>query len=345
LAAVALLAGFAFACGGPSKPSPVDQFPNGPKITCPEAPAPVTSPTGQATVVQYGTPTVSGGAPAVSVSCSPPAGSPFPIGTTAVTCTATDTRQRVDSCAFNVVVNQSPRLSATRFIAFGDSITWGEDGRTSLVAPEGAAASITPRFRFPTPQTYPGALLALLQARYLAQLGNLGVANAGMPGEFAADSTTRARFSGIVSSRLYEVVLLMEGSNDIGDRDARLIPPAIDSLRQMIRDAKSRGVKVFLATIPPIVAGRPRGLAWSLVPEMNSNLRGLAGSEGVPLVDVEAAFGPSFDQYLGFDGLHPNEAGYAKIAEAFFDAIKSNLETAQPQQTPAAFNFVHGLHR
>ncbi len=326
---LAAFAAIAAACGSPQKPTPVDPSPNGPKITCPEAPAPVTSPTGLATVVQYGTPTVGGGAPPVSSACSPASGSTFPIGTTAVTCTATDTRQRIDSCSFNVVVNQAPRLSATRFVAFGDSITWGEDGRASLIAPEGTAARVTPRFRFPTPQTYPGALLELLQSRYVMQIGSLSIANAGMPGEKAGLSTTVSRFSALVSTRFYEAVLLMEGSNDIGDRDARLIPPAIASLRQMIRDAKSRNVKVFLATIPPIVPGRPRGLAWSLVPEMNSNLRSLAASEGVPLADVEAGFGSAFEQYLGFDGLHPNEAGYAKIAEVFFNAIKSNLETSE----------------
>jgi lysophospholipase L1-like esterase len=31
-------------------------------------------------------------------------------------------------------------------------------------------------------------------------------------------------------------------------------------------------------------------------------------------------------RYIGVDGLHPNEAGYARIAELFFDAIQRELE-------------------
>jgi lysophospholipase L1-like esterase len=321
-------------CGSPSKPTPVDKFPNGPKIACPEAPAAVTSPNGQATAVQYGTPTVTGGAPTVSVACAPPAGSMFPIGTTAVTCTATDARQRVDSCSFNVIVNLAPRISVTRFVAFGDSITWGEDGRATSIVAEGAGETIRPAIQFPSAQTYPGALLSQLQGRYTSQIGSIGVANSGLPGEKAGTSSALSRFSSVVSSRAYEAVLLMEGSNDLSDRDSRLIPPAITNLRSMVRDAKSRNVRVFLATIPPIVAGRPRGLAWSLVPEMNSGIRNVASSEGVTLVDIEAGFGASFEQYIGFDGLHPNEAGYAKIADLFFSAVKATLETAPTSISP-----------
>jgi lysophospholipase L1-like esterase len=333
------------ACSSPAKPAPVDPYPTGPKITCPEAPTPITSPTGQATTVQYGTPTVTGGAPAVATSCTPPSGSQFPIGTTGVTCSVTDARQRVDSCTFNVVVNQPARVSLTRFVAFGDSITWGEDGRSSAIVSERADSAYQPAVQFPSSQTYPGVLLSLLQSRYTTQISALGVANAGLPGEKAADSSTLSRFSSVVSSRAYESVLLMEGSNDLADRDSRQIPPAIANLRSMLRDAKSRNVRPFLATVPPMVPGRPRALPWSLVPELNANIRSLAASENVTLVDVEAGFGASFDQYIGFDGLHPNEAGYAKIAELFFNAIKSTLETQPSLVAPTAVPFSPRPHR
>lgn len=330
----------ATACSSPSKPAPVDQFPNGPKITCPDAPSSLTSPNGLPTVVQYGTPIVTGGAPAIAVSCTPPSGATFPVGTTAVTCTATDARQRIDACSFNVVVNQPARISVTHFVAFGDSITWGEDGRSFSIAPEGALGTVHPRVQFPIGQTYPGVLLALLQSRYTTQTSTLSVANAGLPGEKVADSSTVSRFSSVISNRTYESVLLMEGTNDLSDRDSRQIPPAIANLRTMVRDAKSRNLRVFLATIPPMVPGRPRALAWSLVPEMNANIRNVAGSEGVTLVDIEAGFGTAFDQYIGFDGLHPSETGYAKIADLFFSAIKSNLEAQQTSTASAIAPFL-----
>jgi hypothetical protein len=44
-------------------------------------------------------------------------------------------------------------------------------------------------------------------------------------------------------------------------------------------------------------------------------------------------------QYIGADGLHPNDAGYAKIGETFFNAVKANLEvtaTSLRTVTPAA---------
>ena len=50
-------------------------------------------------------------------------------------------------------------------------------------------------------------------------------------------------------------------------------------------------------------------------------------AEGVTLVDVYQGFGGNLG-YLGPDGLHPSADGYAKIADLFFTAIKSTLETS-----------------
>jgi lysophospholipase L1-like esterase len=307
---------------------------------CPAAPSPVTSPNGLPTVVQYGTPIASGGAPAVSVTCAPASGSMFPVGTTAVRCTATDGRQRADSCTFNVVVQQPPRISLTRFVAFGDSITWGEDGRSTSIVSQGSRSSIQPAVRLPVALTYPGVLEGKLRARYTTQIQLLSVFNAGIPGELAGASATLTRFSALMSTRAYESVLLMEGSNDLGERDAAKIPGAINNLQTMLRDAKSRNVRPFLATVPPMVPGRQRSLAWSLVPELNSRIRSLAVTEGVTLVDIETGFGTPFDQYIGADGLHPNEAGYAKIADLFFSILQSSLET-QAASTTTSLPFFH----
>jgi lysophospholipase L1-like esterase len=122
-------------------------------------------------------------------------------------------------------------------------------------------------------------------------------------------------------------VLLMEGSNDLANRDSRDIPLAIANLRAMLDDAKSRTMRPYLATVPPMVPGGSRALPWSLVPMLDDQIRQLAMSENVPLVDVYAGFGDSFQQYIGPDGLHPNVAGYAKIADLFFAALKSTLES------------------
>jgi lysophospholipase L1-like esterase len=326
IAACSVLAG----CASPSKPSPtpVDQFPDGPKITCPESPSPITS-NGQPVSVSFGTPTVVGGAPPTTISCTRESGSPFPIGTTTVTCTALDSRQRSDACTVNVRVLPTPKIQLTRFVTFGDSITFGEDG-SSLLAPA-SAGSVRPANRFPTSQTYPGVLQQMLAGRYTTQ--TIVVTNQGFGGERAGTAATLSRFTAAISGGA-EAVLLMEGTNDIFERDSQMIPAALTNLRIMLRDAKNRGLRPYLATIPPMIPNTARGLAWSLVPDFNDQIRALAAAEGVTLVDVHAVLNTAPTQYIGFDGLHPSAEGYAKIADTFFTAVKNTLET-QPTTTGA----------
>jgi hypothetical protein len=61
-------------------------------------------------VVAFGAPSVTGGCPPYTVSCAPPSGSTFPIGTTTVTCTVTDACGNRATCTFTVTVNRRPPL-------------------------------------------------------------------------------------------------------------------------------------------------------------------------------------------------------------------------------------------
>ncbi len=58
--------------------------------------------------VNYPAPTASDNCPGVSTNCSPASGSSFPLGTTTVTCTATDVANLTANCSFTVtvIVNQ-----------------------------------------------------------------------------------------------------------------------------------------------------------------------------------------------------------------------------------------------
>jgi lysophospholipase L1-like esterase len=127
------------------------------------------------------------------------------------------------------------------------------------------------------------------------------------------------------------VALIMEGTNDLYNRDDRIFPAAYDGLRSMIRNAKGRGLRPYLATIPPMDPTKCvpvcRGLPWSLVSGFNDGVRSLATTEGVTLVDVYQGFNGNLS-LLGPDGLHPAAEGYAKIADLFFAAIKQTLETS-----------------
>ena len=314
------------ACGdGPTQPAPVDPFSQGPGINCP-SPVSITSPNNQPAVVVYGAATSSNGAPPVNVSCSPASQTVFPIGGTMVTCTATDARQRTASCTFAVNVAAAPTIAFTRFVAFGDSMTAGEDGNTLSFSTPAASDRLRPYVLFPAPKTYPGVLQQLLAARYTAQTFTVG--NQGNPAERVAPAGTRARFSGVVGSGQYDSVLIMEGANDLTDRDAAVFGAVIDSLQAMLRDARSRGVRPYLATIPPQVPGGSRALAWSLVAPFNDRVRALAASEGVTLVDVYAMLVSNTALYINNDGEHLTEQGYAKIADVFFTSLRSTLERA-----------------
>jgi von Willebrand factor A domain-containing protein 7 len=74
-------------------------------INCP---APITTVTARpgdsGVVVNYTSPTVTGDCAPINIVCSPPSNTSFPVGTTTVTCTATDASSNTSSCSFTVNV-------------------------------------------------------------------------------------------------------------------------------------------------------------------------------------------------------------------------------------------------
>jgi lysophospholipase L1-like esterase len=276
------------------------------------------SPDGNAAAVDYEPPQVVAGEPPLKVSCAPPRGSVFPLGTTAVSCNVTDSALRTNACAFTVTVVRRPRLSATRFMAFGNSITAGEPG-----------------------SNYPAMLQTMLTARYAAQAPVIRVINRGVGGERSPDGADRLPEE--LADVRPDAVLIEEGVNDIfGGTDSR-VPIIIEALEDMIRKVRRRpNVAVLLATLLPTRQGSPKGdNAFPLVPEVNRRIRDLAVRQNVVLVDLYEGFGGSADPYIGPDGLHPNEQGYRKMAEIFFDRIRATLE--DPQAVPGSIQFVrHG---
>lgn len=306
-----------------------------PKVICPAAPAPVTSPNGQPVTVSYGAPDAKDGTPPVSINCTPANNAAFPVGTTTVTCTATDAESRTDSCGFMVVVKAGPKLSVTRFMAFGDSITAGENGAASLAL--SVPGRPVPHVILPGPETYPGVLQTELQARYTAQAPT--VDNNGQPGEAAANASSR--FRAVLSARPYDVVILMEGSNDLGTPASA--SAGIAGLNTMLQIASASGLRAFLATIPPMNPSGVNGHDAALVPPFNDQVRALAAADHVQLVDIYSVLNASLTQYIGPDGEHPTVAGYAKIADTFFTAIQSTFEVSSSVTTTAAQRATTGV--
>jgi lysophospholipase L1-like esterase len=206
-----------------------------------------------------------------------------------------------------------PFLPLDDFLAFGDSIT---EGVTSVLTPEGLFVNPAPVIT-----GYPQRLQALLSARYAGQV--FVVTNAGVGGEYAANGRNRLP---TVMTPANDLVIILEGVNDL---NAGLTPDDIvGSLRAMIQSVKGANKKAMLSTLTPVVAS-PSGFYKAdpaKVQALNARLPALAASEGVPLVDMVVAFGATPGQYLSPDGLHPNEGGYQKMAQAFCDAIASRFQ-------------------
>ena len=211
----------------------------------------------------------------------------------------------------------APRISRTRFLAFGDSFTAGEVTSPTALAP----GSIHKLVIVPA-ASYPSQLLTQLRLTYSAQASSILVINGGEPGERILDGNQR--FPGVFEANRPEVVLLMEGANGLPQ-----VGPDISAgiMRIMVQTAKSGGARVLVGSMIPQVAGRPRATTpISETLAYNNTLQIMAAQEAVTYVDLYNPMLPDAATLIGSDGLHPTEAGYRRIADLFFAAIRGALE-------------------
>lgn len=322
LLGVVLIAGCSKSPTSPTPPPPPPPpVANAPSLSCVEGVSRATT-NASGLELHFDAPPVSDGQGSVNVSCSPGSGSMFPIGTTQVTCTATDSLSRTGTCSFNVTVSRIPQIQSTKFLAFGDSITAGE-----VTVPVGGSLFSGSGFHkqvLVPSASYPSVLLRTLQGRYSSQSGAFVMSNYGLAGEKAINA--RDRFVSALNATRPEVVMLLHGHNDIPGGNDGAASGAAREMEVMVQEARLRGIRVYLATIsPPRSTGnRPIDQRW--VDDFNGRIRVIASRQGVRLVDVYAALASEVNRYIGVDGLHPNEAGYAKIADTFFQVIQSELE-------------------
>lgn len=310
-------------CGGPNTPtSPTPTPPPGTlTVTCPTGV--VASTTATSVAVTFPAPTTSGGQAPVTVTCSPFSGSVFQVGITTVACQAVDARNTAAACTFPVVVSRIATLTRTRFLAFGDSVTAGEVTVPAATSAPGGGMVWGP-LRVVPEASYPTQLLTLLRARYATQSASIQVTNAGKSGESALDGAQR--FPGVMASVNPNVVLLLEGYNDLGLYGSRGINAGIAGMDSMAKEARNRGARVFIATLTPSRPGGVNTLPPDWLVEYNNRLRTLAASEGAVYVNLYDAMLPALTTHIGVDGLHPTEAGYRRMAEEFFLAIRTTLE-------------------
>lgn len=332
--AIVVAAGALASCGprtpGPGPTPVVDP----PSLACP-VDITLTSVPGLTQTVPFTVPTAVGGTAPVTVTCSPTAGAAFPLGTTAVRCTAADGASRQASCSFNVTL-KGFNLAVKKYLAYGDSVTEGQNGLPELGAP------LRPDFVDP-PNSYPTKLLTLLEASFPNQ--GITVSNRGVGGRRAEES--RDLMPGVLAQEKPGSVLLISGYNNLLNRcktrDVSSITPAcaaeielsIGALREMVRLAQASGANpVFVGTITPsgpvIPPANDRRLLPAAVISLNGKIKSQIPNEGGTVVDIYPSFLGREGEYSGPDGLHLLPAGNQAIASAFFTAIRATIA-----QTPA----------
>ncbi|MEP6915987.1 MAG: GDSL-type esterase/lipase family protein [Acidobacteriota bacterium] len=209
-------------------------------------------------------------------------------------------------------------MSVTRVLAFGDSLTEG------TVQPSRTLGALTAGLS----QSYPYKLQTLLSARYRTQ--TIVVLNGGLAGEAAKGSTTRGRLNDDLSEARPDLLLLMDGANDLYALDqtpepalSAAIQKTVDAVEDLVRDATGRGVRVMLATLPPVIGGLQKGGSAAYLGKYNAQLTAMAAKKGALIVDVNAQLSPAL---VGQDGLHLTEAGYQRVADIFLDVISRTYD-------------------
>ena len=132
------------------------------------------------------------------------------------------------------------------------------------------------------------------------------VINAGVSG----DTTARAlqRLEDDVLSKFPDIVLITLGGNDLKNGVARDV--AFDNFKAIVESIQETGARVIIGGLSFPIRDRGFGRAY----------RELADETGAVLIPniFEGLMG---NRKLMSDPIHPNDAGYKKIAEQFYEAI------------------------
>jgi lysophospholipase L1-like esterase len=208
--------------------------------------------------------------------------------------------------------------NASVYLGYGDSITSG-DGSSD-------GKGYAPR----------------LQGLLGPYFGRAEVETWGRQGTMSREGATRTRTTLGWFHPAY--LLIHYGTNDWNDQACQNQGTAacftIDSLRQMVEDAKSVDTLPVLATLIPVnPAIAPAGRnTWT--DDMNVLIKALAREQGVMLADLNAAFKaqPSLPP-LYVDHVHPNDAGYDVMAQGWFAAITQARSAAAAASHGPRFGF------
>jgi lysophospholipase L1-like esterase len=204
------------------------------------------------------------------------------------------------------------RSRARTYMAFGDSITWGE-GSNDVSG-------------------YRNYLEANLRSFWG---GAHSVPNEGEPG--TKSNKGESRMCGSLARVRPAYTLILYGTNDWNEPACKSRPPAecftISALRSMIAQTRDYQSYAVLGTIPPVnpvYLDRQATERNEWVKSMNVAIRAMAMQEKVPVADIYDAYIKKGAQLetLFSDDLHPNEMGYAHMAQVWLRAITQPIGTS-----------------
>jgi len=162
-------------------------------------------------------------------------------------------------------------------LAFGDSLTFGTGA-----APE---------------QSYPSLL---------AEMTNLKVINAGVPGEVSSDG--KKRLAKLLEETQPDLVVLCHGGNDLLRKQSRT--QLQTNLQTMVDEILASGSQVILIAVP--------ALGFNLAPL--PLYLDIAESKGIP-VEPTILSEVLMDPSLKADHVHPNALGYQQFAQSIHSLL------------------------
>lgn len=143
---------------------------------------------------------------------------------------------------------------------------------------------------------------------HLQDLTGLRVINEGIPGELSTEG--KERLPSVLDKHEPELLILCHGGNDMLRK--RSTQKLTDNLIAMIEEARDRGIQVVLIGVP-----EPALFLLESAPIYQN----IANKAQIP-IEINTLPEILSDNDLKSDTIHPNAAGYRKLAEAVTSLLK-----------------------
>jgi lysophospholipase L1-like esterase len=223
----------------------------------------------------------------------------------------------VGDVAVPAVLALGPRARANVYLAFGDSITWGQGSSDG------------------------NGYVDVLEADLRAFWGKATVEADGVPG--TKSNKGESRLGASLNAARPAYVLILYGTNDWNEPECREAFPCftIAALRSMVLQTRDAGGFPVVGTIPPVnpsYEDRNPEERNDWVRRMNDLVRAMAKEERAAVAEIHGDFlkQPSLPPLFA-DYLHPNDTGYRVLASSFFAAITKPVSASGSARRPAFF--------